>query len=61
MLLMEEEEATLEDLGVCDEDQLLIEIRNKDQTWPEEIGSLSMSPNDKTKQRKLRTNVYACL
>ncbi|XP_054279647.1 ubiquitin carboxyl-terminal hydrolase 32-like [Macrosteles quadrilineatus] len=50
MLLMEEEEATLEDLGVCDEDQLLIEIRNKDQTWPEEIGSLSMSPNDKAKQ-----------
>lgn len=50
MVLIEEEEATLEDLGVCDEDQLLIEIRNKDLTWPEEMGSLAIPPNDRVKQ-----------
>ena len=37
MTLMEDEEATLEDLSVVDDDQLLIEVRNKDLTWPEEM------------------------
>ncbi|XP_046684242.1 ubiquitin carboxyl-terminal hydrolase 32 isoform X2 [Homalodisca vitripennis] len=51
MVLIEEEEATLEELGVCDEDQLLIEVRNKDLTWPEEIGSLAIPPSDRVKQQ----------
>ncbi|KAG8233419.1 hypothetical protein J437_LFUL013413, partial [Ladona fulva] len=50
MTLIEEEEATLEELGVIDEDQLLIEVRNKDLTWPEEMGSLATSLQDKRKQ-----------
>lgn len=49
MMLIEEEEATLEELGVCDEDQILIEVRNKDLTWPEEIGSLAAPPGDRAK------------
>ncbi|XP_023716699.1 ubiquitin carboxyl-terminal hydrolase 32 isoform X2 [Cryptotermes secundus] len=50
MLLIEDEEPTLEDLGVLDEDQLLIEVRNKDLTWPEEMGSLAIPMQDKRKQ-----------
>jgi ubiquitin carboxyl-terminal hydrolase 6/32 len=52
MLLIEDEEPTLEDLGVLDEDQLLIEVRNKDLTWPEEMGSLAIPMQDKRKQGK---------
>lgn len=52
MLLIEDEEPTLEDLGVLDEDQLLIEIRNKDLTWPEEMGSLAIPMQEKRKQGK---------
>lgn len=40
MTVLEDEEASLEDLSILDEDQLLIEVRNKDLTWPEEMGSL---------------------
>ncbi|CAI6345795.1 unnamed protein product [Macrosiphum euphorbiae] len=50
MVLIEDEDQTLEELGVCDEDQIIIEIRNKDLTWPEEIGSLSINSGDKCKQ-----------
>ncbi|PSN41510.1 hypothetical protein C0J52_07225 [Blattella germanica] len=50
MLLIEDEEPTLEDLGILDEDQLLIEVRNKDLTWPEEMGSLAIPMQDKRKQ-----------
>lgn len=50
MVLIEDEDQTLEELGVCDEDQIIIEIRNKDLTWPEEIGSLSVNSGDKCKQ-----------
>ncbi|XP_046979817.1 ubiquitin carboxyl-terminal hydrolase 32 [Schistocerca americana] len=49
MLLIEDEEPTLEDLGIMDEDQLLIEVRNKDLTWPEEMGSLANHLQDKRK------------
>lgn len=52
MILIEDEDQTLEELGVCDEDQIIIEIRNKDLTWPEEIGSLSVNSGDKYKQCK---------
>lgn len=64
MKLIEEEEATLEDLDICDEDQFLIEVRNKDLTWPEEIGSLSLTQSDHTKQSMMckflfNFNIYA--
>lgn len=59
MVLIEDEDQTLEELGVCDEDQIIIEIRNKDLTWPEEIGSLSINSGDKCKQCKyLLYNMY---
>lgn len=40
MNVLEDEGASLEDLEIKDEDQLLIEVRNKDLTWPEEMGCL---------------------
>lgn len=39
-VLMDDEIATLQDLGIQDNDQILLEIRNKDLTWPEELGAL---------------------
>lgn len=39
--LLEEEHLTLEELVITDNDQILLEVRNKDLTWPEELGSLS--------------------
>ena len=38
--LLEDENATLQDLGVVDGDKILLEVRNKDLTWPEELGAL---------------------
>lgn len=40
MNLLEDETANLEEVGVKDEDSLLVEIRSRDGTWPEEITSL---------------------
>ncbi|KAK5638365.1 hypothetical protein RI129_012660 [Pyrocoelia pectoralis] len=39
-ILLDDEIATLQDLGIQDSDQLLLEVRNKDLTWPEELGAL---------------------
>lgn len=39
--LLEDEHLTLEELSITDNDQILLEIRNKDLTWPEELGSLA--------------------
>uniref|UniRef100_A0A1B6CHY2 ubiquitinyl hydrolase 1 n=1 Tax=Clastoptera arizonana TaxID=38151 RepID=A0A1B6CHY2_9HEMI len=47
MKLIEEEETTLEDLEINEDDQFLIEVRNKDLTWPEEIGSLALNKQAK--------------
>lgn len=58
MVLIEDEDQTLEELGVCDDDQIIIEIRNKDLTWPEEIGSLSINSGDKCKQCKYLRSVH---
>jgi len=33
-MVLEEEDQTLSELGVRDMSNILIEIRNKDQTWP---------------------------
>lgn len=41
--LLEEDALTLQDLVISDNDQILLEIRNKDLTWPEELGSLSLN------------------
>lgn len=40
-VLLEDENATLEELGIVDNDQILLEVRNKDLTWPEELGALA--------------------
>lgn len=37
---MDDENASLEELGIMDADQVLLEVRNKDLTWPEELGQL---------------------
>uniref|UniRef100_A0A182NQT2 ubiquitinyl hydrolase 1 n=1 Tax=Anopheles dirus TaxID=7168 RepID=A0A182NQT2_9DIPT len=41
--LLEEDQLTLNELSIGDNDQILLEIRNKDLTWPEELGSLALS------------------
>ncbi|XP_035896794.1 ubiquitin carboxyl-terminal hydrolase 32 isoform X2 [Anopheles stephensi] len=41
--LLEEDQLTLHELSIGDSDQILLEIRNKDLTWPEELGSLALS------------------
>lgn len=41
--LLEEECSTLQDLVISDDNQVLLEVRSKDLTWPEEMGSLTMS------------------
>lgn len=40
MKLLDNDAIILEDVGVKDEDSLLMELRSKDGTWPEEISSL---------------------
>lgn len=39
-ILLEDENTTLQDLGMQDNEQILLEVRNKDLTWPEELGAL---------------------
>ncbi|XP_022907068.1 ubiquitin carboxyl-terminal hydrolase 32 isoform X2 [Onthophagus taurus] len=39
-ILLEDETSTLQDLGIGDNEQILLEVRNKDLTWPEELGAL---------------------
>ena len=41
MILLEEDDATLEEVGVADLAQVLIEVRNKDLTWPEEMSQIT--------------------
>ncbi|XP_053671807.1 ubiquitin carboxyl-terminal hydrolase 32 [Anopheles nili] len=41
--LLEEDHLTLHELSIADNDQILLEIRNKDLTWPEELGSLALT------------------
>jgi ubiquitin carboxyl-terminal hydrolase 6/32 len=48
--LLEDENATLASLSCRDNDQLLIEVRNTDLTWPEEMVSLSGQSGDKYRQ-----------
>ncbi|ELT99007.1 hypothetical protein CAPTEDRAFT_129894 [Capitella teleta] len=41
MTMLEEEESTLDQLGITENMQLLLEVRNKDLTWPEEMSFLA--------------------
>ena len=41
--LLEDEPLTLEELNFLDNDQILLEIRNKDLTWPEELRAITQS------------------
>lgn len=41
--LLEDESITLEELEFTDNDQILLELRNKDLTWPEEIRAISQN------------------
>lgn len=40
---LDDENMTLQDLGLMDADQILLEVRNKDLTWPEELGQMAAS------------------
>ena len=40
MKMLDQEQATLEDVGFLDDDAILAEVRSRDGTWPEEISSL---------------------
>ncbi|KAJ8711519.1 hypothetical protein PYW07_008761 [Mythimna separata] len=42
-VLLDDERPTLHELGLDERARLLLEVRNCDLTWPEEIGALSMS------------------
>ncbi|KAL7032777.1 hypothetical protein ACKWTF_007398 [Chironomus riparius] len=44
-VLLEDETLSLEELGITDDNQILLELRNKDLTWPEEIQYLKISQN----------------
>lgn len=39
-VLLDDESPTLEELGLDERQSLLVEVRNADLTWPEEIGAL---------------------
>lgn len=41
--LLEDEPLTLEELNFLDNDQVLLEIRNKDLTWPEELRAITQN------------------
>lgn len=57
--LLEDETATLEELGFHDNDQILLEIRNKDLTWPEELRALSQNQNLLHDRRGTTTSVQS--
>ncbi|XP_058975366.1 ubiquitin carboxyl-terminal hydrolase 32 isoform X3 [Musca domestica] len=61
-ILLEEDSMTLKELMIKDNDQILLEIRNKDQTWPEELGSLcqTQSGGSSINDRRLtRTSIMS--
>ncbi|CAH1801921.1 unnamed protein product [Owenia fusiformis] len=50
MHLLEDEEATVEELGLEDYCQVLAEVRNKDLTWPEEMNQLAKNKADQKQE-----------
>ena len=52
MTILEEEEMMMEDLGIEDQQQILIEVRNKDLTWPEEMSQLAKNKTNIDKKHQ---------
>lgn len=50
--MLEEEDITLEEVGVGDLSQVLIEVRNKDLTWPEEMSQITSTKVMRTQSRQ---------
>ncbi|XP_077995197.1 ubiquitin carboxyl-terminal hydrolase 32-like isoform X2 [Glandiceps talaboti] len=50
-VLLDEENSTLEQIGIIDNQQMLIEVRNKDMSWPEEMSSLAFKKGIDKKQQ----------
>ncbi|KAK7036664.1 Ubiquitin carboxyl-terminal hydrolase 32, partial [Halocaridina rubra] len=55
MILLEEDDTTLEEACVSDLAQILIEVRNKDLTWPEEMSQIAS-----TRVMRIQTRPGAC-
>ncbi|XP_017843639.1 ubiquitin carboxyl-terminal hydrolase 32 isoform X1 [Drosophila busckii] len=64
-ILLEEDAMCLKELLIRDNDQLLLEIRNKDLTWPEELGSLAsaqsgqVGANSNDRRRLTRSSIMS--
>ncbi|XP_055844484.1 ubiquitin carboxyl-terminal hydrolase 32 isoform X2 [Episyrphus balteatus] len=59
-IMLEEENMTLKELLIRDNDQILLEVRNKDLTWPEELGSLSLTHGNSHMDRRLtRASIHS--
>ncbi|XP_060562624.1 ubiquitin carboxyl-terminal hydrolase 32-like [Ruditapes philippinarum] len=50
MMMLDDETLTVEHAGIEDSQQILIEVRNKDLTWPEEMSQLAKNKNMKKDQ-----------
>ncbi|XP_006811225.1 ubiquitin carboxyl-terminal hydrolase 32-like [Saccoglossus kowalevskii] len=55
-VLLEEENHTLEHLSIQDNQQVLIEVRNKDMSWPEEMSSLALKNKTDKKKNQVPTD-----
>lgn len=53
--LLEDDLITLQDLAIRDNDQILLEVRSKDLTWPEELGSLTLSQSQNAAHERRAT------
>ncbi|XP_022103734.1 ubiquitin carboxyl-terminal hydrolase 32-like isoform X2 [Acanthaster planci] len=49
-ILLEDDSSTMEQQGISEDQPMLIEVRNKDLSWPEEMSLLAKSKQDKQKQ-----------
>ncbi|EDV97503.1 ubiquitin carboxyl-terminal hydrolase 32 isoform X2 [Drosophila grimshawi] len=65
-ILLEEDTMCLKELLIRDNDQLLLEIRNKDLTWPEELSSLASTQSGQAgvacpgdRRRMTRTSIMS--
>ena len=43
----------MEQAGIVEDQSILIEVRNKDLSWPEEMSLLAKTKQDKQKQSKI--------
>ena len=51
-ILLEDDTVTLEQANIMEDQNVLIEVRNKDLSWPEEMSLLAKIKQDKQKQSK---------